>query len=135
MPATFQPPADQFAPFEPSKQQPFDERWLCHLLRRAARASTGDPLKQFKGKPPAEVIDSLTSYDPEKDPFDDLSTELEGFANLDLPNTVASYWFYRMLNSPQPLQERIALFWHNRFATSAGKVGSGRLMNVQIQTF
>jgi uncharacterized protein (DUF1800 family) len=135
MPAIFPPPAEQFAAFEPSTQQPFNERWLCHLLRRAAFGVTNDRLNQFKGKSPREVIDWLTSYDPMKDRFDDLAMELEGFANLDRPDTVASYWFYRMLNSPQPLQERIALFWHNRFATSAAKVGSGRLMNVQIRTF
>jgi uncharacterized protein (DUF1800 family) len=60
---------------------------------------------------------------------------LEGFVNLTEPRSVASYWFYRMLNTPHPLQERVALFWHGRWATGAGKVENGRLMQGQIQTF
>src|SRR5438034_7446138 len=99
MPATFQPPADQFATYVPSKEQPFDERWLCHLLRRAAFGATADRLKQFDGKSPSEVIDWLTTYDPAEDPFDALVNELEGFVNFTRVESVASYWFYRMINS------------------------------------
>jgi uncharacterized protein (DUF1800 family) len=134
MPASVEPPADPFKPYVPSAQQPFDERWLCHLLRRSAFGATAERLKLLEGKSPEAVIDWLMSYDPQQDPFDALVNELEGFVNFNRADSVASYWFYRMLNSPHPLQERIALFWHNRFATSAGKVGNGRLMHVQIQT-
>ncbi len=40
-----------------------------------------------------------------------------------------------MLYSPQPFQERLALFWHNRFATSASKVGDPAMMHNQIELF
>jgi uncharacterized protein (DUF1800 family) len=33
-----------------------------------------------------------------------------------------AWWFYRMLFSPDPLGERLALLWHNHFATSNRKV-------------
>ncbi|MEM7188737.1 MAG: DUF1800 domain-containing protein [Pseudomonadota bacterium] len=35
---------------------------------------------------------------------------------------VAYWWANRMLTSPRPLQEKMALFWHGHFATNEGKV-------------
>src|SRR5829696_446814 len=124
MSASLQPPADPFAAFVPSNDQPFDERWLCHLLRRAAFGVTPERMKKWSGKASADVIDWLLDYDPSEDPFDALVNELEGFVNFTRESSVASYWLYRMLNTPHPLQERIAMFWHGRFATGAGKVGN-----------
>ena len=80
-------------------------------------------------------MDGLLGYDPANDPFAALVDGLEGFVNLTQPPSVASYWYYRMLNSPQPMQERLAFFWHNRWASGAQKVENGRLMHEQIQTF
>src|SRR5262249_52463316 len=34
-----------------------------------------------------------------------------------------AWWAYRMVFSPDPLTERLALMWHNHFATSGAKVG------------
>ena len=33
-----------------------------------------------------------------------------------------AYWLYRMLFGTDPLRERLTLFWHGHFATSAAKV-------------
>src|SRR5207244_12613359 len=33
-----------------------------------------------------------------------------------------AWWVFRMLFSPNPLAERMALLWHNHFATSQAKV-------------
>lgn len=41
------------------------------------------------------------------------------------------WWLSRMATSPRPLQEKMALFWHGHFATSAEKVKSS-LHNYQI---
>jgi uncharacterized protein (DUF1800 family) len=129
------PPENPFAPYVPSKVEPFDNRRLCHLLRRCAFGVTVDRLDKGKAKEPFEIIDWLLEYDPQNDPFEGAASELEGFINFDSSSEVASYWFYRMMNSPQPFQERMALFWHNRFATGAAKVVYGRLMAGQIDTF
>ena len=129
------PPADPFAQFVPSDAAPFDTRRLCHVLRRCAFGVTPQRLERFEGKPPGDVIDWLLEYDPRHDLFEGLVDGLEGFVNFTEPRAVASYWFYRMVNTPSPMQERIALFWHNRFATGAAKVENGRLMAGQIQLF
>jgi uncharacterized protein (DUF1800 family) len=37
-----------------------------------------------------------------------------------------AWWFERFCNSPRPLQEKMTLFWHGHFATSAQKVKTSR---------
>jgi uncharacterized protein (DUF1800 family) len=37
-------------------------------------------------------------------------------------NRVAYWWANRMLTSPRPLQEKMALFWHGHFASNEAKV-------------
>jgi uncharacterized protein (DUF1800 family) len=129
------PPRDPFSPFAATESDPFDTRLRCHLWRRTAFGATPRRLESTRTKNPGEIVDSLLNYDPADDPFEQSAESLEGFVNFTQPSSVASYWFYRMLNSSHPMQERIALFWHNRFATGANKVDNGRLMHGQIQTF
>jgi uncharacterized protein (DUF1800 family) len=45
------------------------------------------------------------------------------------------WWLDRMVRSNNPLQERMALIWHDWFATSDDGVGSQRLMMQQNQLF
>jgi hypothetical protein len=40
---------------------------------------------------------------------------------------LVSWWNQRMCNSPAPLAEKMTLFWHGHFATSAEKVNSYRM--------
>jgi uncharacterized protein (DUF1800 family) len=48
-------------------------------------------------------------------------------------NELRIWWVKHMLASPAPLAERMALFWHNHFATQADKVSSAWLMAQQHQ--
>ena len=48
---------------------------------------------------------------------------------------VAYWWANRMLNSPRPLEEKMALFWHGHFATSEAKVRDYRKLLGQNQLF
>lgn len=45
------------------------------------------------------------------------------------------WWLERMVNGPRPLQEKLALFWHDHFATSFEKVRNAYLMWLQNDTF
>jgi uncharacterized protein (DUF1800 family) len=45
---------------------------------------------------------------------------------------LANWWAECMLLSQQPLQEKMALFWHGHFATGADKVRDYRKMKVQL---
>jgi uncharacterized protein (DUF1800 family) len=50
-------------------------------------------------------------------------------------NTAQAYWAWRMQHGPYAFQERMALFWHNLFATGHHKVNNAALMLKQIQLF
>jgi len=48
---------------------------------------------------------------------------------------VAYWWANRMLASPRPLEEKMALFWHGHFATNEDKVRDYRKMLKQLGIF
>ena len=48
---------------------------------------------------------------------------------------VAYWWADRMLQSPRPLEEKMALFWHGHFATNENKVRDYRKMLRQLNLF
>jgi uncharacterized protein (DUF1800 family) len=48
---------------------------------------------------------------------------------------IKAWWLREMLETPTPLAERMALFWHNHFATSQQKVVSSQAMWRQNQLF
>jgi uncharacterized protein (DUF1800 family) len=50
-------------------------------------------------------------------------------------NRVAYWWANRMLSSPRPLQEKIALFWHGHFASNEAKVRDYRKLLGQLELF
>lgn len=50
-------------------------------------------------------------------------------------NRVAYWWADRMVASRQPLQEKLALFWHGHFAVNEGKVRDYRKLLKQLELF
>ncbi|HTW64619.1 MAG TPA: DUF1800 domain-containing protein [Bryobacteraceae bacterium] len=50
-------------------------------------------------------------------------------------NRVAYWWANRMLVSPQPLREKMALFWHGHFAANEAKVRDYRKLLDQLELF
>lgn len=131
------PPDDPFAPFLPSANGSLEHRHLCHLLRRAAIGIAPQRLAEFKGRMPAQIVDALTSYDPNDDrPYADMIRGLSGgLSIIHSADEAQRWWIFRMLDSDRPMQERIALFWHNHFATSTGKVRQSALVSRQIDLF
>ena len=50
-------------------------------------------------------------------------------------NRVSYWWANRMLTSPQPLREKMALFWHGHFASNEAKVRDYRKLLGQLELF
>jgi hypothetical protein len=50
-------------------------------------------------------------------------------------NRVAYWWANRMVTSPQPLREKMALFWHGHFAVNEAKVRDYRKLLDQLELF
>jgi len=130
-----QPPSEPFAAYVPSEQEPWDVRRIGHLMRRAGFGLTDDWLDSFQPAGPEEAVAVLTEYDPQDDPLNDLIEQLEGYLVFAEPKSVQGWWVWRMLNTTRPLQEKIALFWHDHFATSQGKVNNVKFMHNQIELF
>ncbi len=110
---------------------------LAHLLRRAGLGASQTELERYLPLGVEGTIDALLRYDQEPEEIDDgaIVSLLQGDNPRLQPPMVVGWWVYRMLVTRRPLQERMALFWHNHFATSASKVNDGRLMLMQIQLF
>ncbi|HVT91151.1 MAG TPA: DUF1800 domain-containing protein [Tepidisphaeraceae bacterium] len=128
-------PSDPFSSYEPTEANPWDLPKVAHLLRRLTFGSSNEKIEAMLKLSPRQAVDSLLDYDASIDPLADLIDQMEGMINLDSVENVQRWWVYRMINSPQPAQEKIALFWHNRFATSGSKVGNSRYLDQQIAMF
>ena len=50
-------------------------------------------------------------------------------------NRVAYWWANRMIDSPQPLREKMALFWHGHFAVNEAKVRDYRKLLDYLELF
>jgi hypothetical protein len=137
------PPSDPFKPFCASSDQPWDVHAAGHLLRRAGFGPTEQRLDQILKQSPQGAVASLIDYDVSVDPLDDLLESVNGFVlpfsridkNDRFATTAPTWCVYRMLYTQRALQEKLALFWHNRFATSLVKVENQMLMHHQIDLF
>ena len=92
---------------------------MAHLLRRAGFGSDRDELERYAERSYEDVVEGLLN--PEK--FDLVEEEIltryypHLHANIDNPNVWNGRWFYRMINTERPLEEKMTLFWHGVFAT------------------
>lgn len=130
-----EPPDRPLEAWTSTEREPWCLRRAGRLLRRAAFGARPKQLADALEAGPEKTVDVLLDYDPTVDPFNEMLERLEGFVNLNDLRSVQSWWLYRMLNTTRPVQERMALLWHNHFATSGLKVESGPLMHGQIELF
>jgi uncharacterized protein (DUF1800 family) len=128
-------PPDPFSPFTPDKMQPWDMRRVGHLLRRAAFGPTFDRANDLLRRSPADAVHSVMDLGSKQDSMDSLSDQLVGFFNPNRTESQQEWWLFRMLNTASPLREKMALFWHNLFATSEVKVQNPAMMARQIALF
>ncbi len=121
-----------WSPFEPTASVPWDGRSAAHLFRRAGFAASESQLQQAVTKSPSEVVAELIAVDNELQSFQQEMSDLVQ-ATLGTGNVkqLSAQWAYRILNTPVPLLEKMTLFWHGHFATSAAKVDDGELMLAQ----
>src|SRR5262245_7969526 len=109
---------------------PRGDRTLEHVLRRMTFGASLQDLQRFSGWAIGHVIDYQLNYEQESDDVDSLIGNPEYIAVTTrgqfAPNTVINdarqRELFRMTHSRRPLQEKMALFWHNHFATAYSKV-------------
>jgi uncharacterized protein (DUF1800 family) len=107
------------------------DRPIDHLLRRAAFGARASELSAYSGQSLSTVIETLLDVERQADDIDarigdpayagvtPRSGQFSPYTNID---DARQRWLFRMVHSPRPLEEKMALFWHNHFATAYGKV-------------
>jgi uncharacterized protein (DUF1800 family) len=101
-----------------------------HLLRRAGFGASEDDREQFARYTYPIAVSVLTNYKPEEADVDrfigDPTYVRVSPGRAFSPNfNVADArlrWLFRMVHSPAPLQEKMALLWHHHFATAHSKI-------------
>ncbi len=109
---------------------PRGDRTLEHVLRRMTFGASTEDLARFSGWAPGHVIEFLLNYEQEPDDVDAnigrpeyVGVTTRGqFAPNTVINDARQREIFRMVHSRRPLQEKMALFWHNHFATAYSKV-------------
>ena len=109
---------------------------MAHLMRRVGVGASRDELEALAERPYEQVVEEL--LDPEQ--IDDPNQELldryfPTSISPDTPMMWASRWIYDLANSPRPLREKMALFWHHVFATGWFKSENGPVLIEQIELF
>jgi uncharacterized protein (DUF1800 family) len=129
--------ADSWMPYMPDGKTPWTLRRVVHLHRRAALAATWDELQRDLKDGPVASVDRLLAGRAHAAPAD-FTTIADLLANTAVAgssiNRLKAWWFYRMLFGPDPLTERLTLFWHGHFATANSKVQDAALMYRQNDT-
>ena len=109
---------------------------IAHLMRRAG---FGAPLEELQARAAKgydatveELLDPESQPPMERDLMMRYKTEWLSQAGLEGQQ---EEWTFRMINTKRPLEEKMALFWHQLFATSNAKVDNPPELTRQIAMF
>ncbi len=123
--------SDLLRPFIASVARPFDLRLAGHLARRAGFGASLVARKDWVERGVQFALQQVTTRRPEQD-LDPLLADV--LASDDIERGRA-YRLARAVSNDCPLAERVAMFWHDHFATGQQKVQSARLMLRQLALF
>jgi uncharacterized protein (DUF1800 family) len=104
---------------------------LGHVLRRAGFGASAAELTALEGMSTFEALAYVLNVDDQPDDVDskigqpdyiNIVARAGGFAPSSNIEDARQRWLFRMIHSRRPLQEKMALFWHNHFATAYSKI-------------
>jgi len=110
---------------------------MAHLMRRAGFGAGREELEEKVARGYENVVEDLLnpSGDRQSMPEDLIRRyHVEHSEMRDLSGAGAN-WMYRMITTNQPLEEKLALFWHSLFATGYAKLNQARALLNQIDMF
>ena len=131
-------PGAAWEPWQPTADDPWSARWAAHLYRRAGFGANRDELKTAVAAGMGATVDRLLAgpkEPPRRDRFGFGPPPTDPMTGQPDPRIDAAMlranWLGRMIDGADALREKMALFWHNHFATSVRKVGHAGLMETQ----
>ncbi|HEY3781108.1 MAG TPA: DUF1800 domain-containing protein [Fimbriimonadaceae bacterium] len=100
-----------------------DRDKIAHLLRRFGLGASENEVDFYSKGGLKGAIDALLNYESVPDTQDIPVKKFQSGknSNVKMPGLQA-WWVAKLLTTQRPLQEKMTLFWHNHFATSAAKV-------------
>ncbi len=115
-----------------------DRQKIAHLLRRFGLGAGEIELRLYEPLGVQGTIDRLIDFEKVKDDFPISPWELCFEENSDQvyldPFRTLAYWCMRLQFTKRPLQEKLALFWHDHFGVSANKIEFGPMMLAHLET-
>jgi uncharacterized protein (DUF1800 family) len=105
---------------------------IDHLLRRAGFGVSAAEVDTFRDMSTAAAVSYFVDYEGRPDDVDSRIgradhaqvTSRDLFApDVDIEDA-RQRWLFRMVHTRRPLQEKMALFWHNHFATAYSKLAN-----------
>ena len=124
-------PAAAWQPWQPAGGE-WNRKWVAHLFRRAGFGATPAETDKALADGLPKTLAHFTTGEPDAADRLDLLTETGKYYTE--PVNLRVWWLYAMTEGGHPLREKLALFWHNHFATSYAKVRSTKLMYEQNVT-
>jgi uncharacterized protein (DUF1800 family) len=111
---------------------------MAHLMRRAGFGATREELERRVAKGYEATVEEILNPTDEQ-PSGHMALMLRYHPSFLLPGGVPfsgqANWMYQMLSTQRPLEEKMALFWHQIFATGNSKVDNADQMLEQIVLF
>ena len=103
---------------------------LDHLFRRAGFGASAADLQAFSGLSYSAAVDYFVDFEKQSDDVDSkiglpdyVSVTTRGpFSPSTNIEDARQRWLFRMVHTRRPLQEKMALFWHNHFGVGYSKV-------------
>ena len=111
---------------------------MAHLMRRAGFGATREELDRYVAMGYEATVEEL--IDPPQDmPAGNMTLLLRYMPNCLLPGGVPQpgqyNWMFNMITTKRPLEEKVALFWHQVFATGNSKIDNCDQMLEQLVMF
>src|SRR5258705_3148534 len=103
---------------------------IDHLLRRAGFGVSSADAEIFRDMSPGAAVAYLVDYEGRTDDVDarigrpdhaQVAVKDLFAPDVDIQDA-RQRWLFRLIHSRRPLQEKMALFWHNHFATAYSKL-------------
>ena len=109
---------------------------MAHLMRRAGFGASRNELERLVERGYENVVEDLLHPGSANAMPDDVIRRFHvDMAEMRELNSAGAYWIYRMVTTDNPLEEKMALFWHSLFATGYSKLNQARSLMNQIDTF
>ncbi len=112
-----------------------ERRWISHLLRRTGFGPTPSEIDRFLNTSHEDIVEKLLDFTNTTTMPDDVIFRMfpECHAGVGLAGASAK-WVFRMATTTNPLEEKMALFWHGIFATGNDKLDNPVAALTQIDT-